>query len=109
MKTAAFIVVGALAAWWLLLTVFLAFSYRKRVREARTPLTAEEIEECRQLDSRLPRLQMRPIHFVLISPVVLLMLPLYLYGWLVNTEIQLERTRSLCWKNLEINTLLRLL
>ena len=84
MKTAAFILVGLLIAWWLLLTVFLTLNYRKRVREARTPLTAEEIEECRQLEASLPRHEMRPIHWVFISPVVLVMLPIYLYGWLVT-------------------------
>jgi hypothetical protein len=84
MKTAALILLGLLAAWWSLLTVFLVLNYRKRVREARTPLTAEEAEECRQLEERLPRSQMRPVHFVIISPVVLVMLPLYLYGWLVT-------------------------
>lgn len=84
MKTAALILLSLLAAWWLMLTVFLALNYRKRVREAKIPLTAEEAEECRQLEARLPCCQMRPAHFVIISPVVLVMLPLYLYGWLVK-------------------------
>jgi hypothetical protein len=84
MKTAALILLGLLATWWLLLTVFLTFNYRKRVREARTPLTTEEREACRQLDARLPRFQMSPLHFVIISPVLIVMLPLYLYGWLVT-------------------------
>jgi hypothetical protein len=84
MRTTAYILIGLVALWWLLLSVFLIVNYRKRVREARTPLTAEEREECRQLDARLPRVQMRAIHFVIISPVVLVMLPLYLYGWLVT-------------------------
>ena len=84
MKTAAFILLGLLAAWWVVLTVFLALNYRKRAREGRTPPTAEEREECRRLEARLPRVQMRTIHFVIISPVMLVMLPLYLYGWLVT-------------------------
>jgi hypothetical protein len=49
-----------------------------------TPLTEEEKEECRQLEARMPRYCIRPVHWVIISPVVLVMLPLYLYGWLVT-------------------------
>ena len=83
MKTAAFILLSVLAAWWLLLTVFVTLTHRKRAREAKTPLTAQEKKDCRQLKARLPRYHMRPIELVVISPVVLVMLPLYVYGWLL--------------------------
>jgi hypothetical protein len=84
MKTVAIILLGLLVAWWLVLTIFLTLNHRKRGREARIPLTKEEREECRQLEASLPRYHMRPIHWVFISPLVLVMLPLYLYGWLVT-------------------------
>ena len=77
MKTVAFILLGLLAAWWLVLTVYLTLNHRNRVREARTPLTAEEREECRQLDARLPRIQTRPIDFVILVPAAIVMLPLF--------------------------------
>jgi hypothetical protein len=92
MKTTAFILLGLLAAWWLLVAVFLTFFHQKRVRETRIPLTAEEREDCRELDARL-RFQMRPIHWVIISPIVLVMLPLYLYGWLV-TDVYDEQWKA---------------
>jgi hypothetical protein len=88
MKLAALILLSLLATWWVLLTVFLIWNYRKRAREAETPLTPEQKEECRRLlQERMPHPQMRLIDFVgfvIISPVLLVMLPLYLYGWLVK-------------------------
>jgi len=83
MTTIPFILLGLLVAWWVLLTVFLTLNHRKRVREAMTPLTEEEREECRQLEAQIPRYHMRPVHWVFIGPLLLVMLPLYLYGRLV--------------------------
>lgn len=84
MKTAAFILLGLLVAWWGLLTVFLTLNHRGRVREARIPMTEQEREECRQLEARLPRIQSRPIDFLVIIPTAIVMLPLFLYGRLVT-------------------------
>jgi hypothetical protein len=85
MKTAALILLGLLTLWWALLAAFLTLNYRKRAREAKEqPLTPEVREECRQLEQSIPRCHMRTIDWVFISPIILVMLPLYLYGWLVK-------------------------
>ncbi|HWQ93437.1 MAG TPA: hypothetical protein VN673_17335 [Clostridia bacterium] len=85
MKTATLILLGLLVVWWVLLAAFLTLNYRKRVREAKQqPLTPEVREECRQLEQSIPPYHMRAIDWVFISPIILVMLPLYLYGWLVK-------------------------
>ena len=80
----AFILLGLLAAWWLLLTVCLTRHHRKQVRRARRRLSPEVMEECRQMEAALPRIQTRPIDFVIIIPIAFLLLPLYLYGRFVT-------------------------
>jgi hypothetical protein len=60
MRTIAFILLGLLVAWWLLLSAFLTLNYWKRARgaKAKTPLTAADKEEYRQLDAGLTRVKM---------------------------------------------------
>lgn len=84
MKSIIFILLALLGAWWTLLIGFLVWNHRKRVQEARTPLTAEEREECRKLEESIPREQVTAIDFIIMSPLMLVFLPLYLYGWLVK-------------------------
>jgi hypothetical protein len=58
------------------------------VREAKKqPLTPEIREECRRFEESLPHEHMRTMDWVFISPIVLVMLPLYLYGWLVTDPL----------------------
>ena len=84
MTTAAFISFGLLGAWWFLLSAYLAWNYWSRLREKKTPLTAKDREDIRELEASLPRKLMRWWDYLFISPFILLMLPVYLYGWLVE-------------------------
>jgi len=71
-----------LGAWWLLLTVFVVRCYLERVRDAKTPLTPEEIEDCRKLEAET-RMEMGWRDGVTLAPFIfvfwLFLLPLLLY------------------------------
>jgi hypothetical protein len=88
MKNIALILLCVLAAWWCILTVWLISCHRERVRAAAKPMTQEELEESKSLEERLPRHHMRPREWAATSPfwvpLVFVMLPLYIYGWLVK-------------------------
>jgi hypothetical protein len=88
MKPLVLILLGLLAAWWGVLTLWVISCHRDRVRAAAKPMTPEELEECRRLEANMPRRHMRPKDYAVISPflipVMLVMMPLYLYGWLVK-------------------------
>jgi hypothetical protein len=84
------IILTIVGAWWLLLTLFVIWSYIQRVRDAKAagPLTPEQLEECRQLEARLPRIHWRRRDYFTAGPFVaafmLFLLPVYLYGWFLK-------------------------
>jgi hypothetical protein len=88
MKLIALILLGLLAAWWGVLTLWAISCHRDRVRAAATPMTPEELEECRKLEASIPRYHMRAKDWVVATPFmipfVLFLLPIYLYHWLVK-------------------------
>jgi hypothetical protein len=89
MKIFALILLGLLAAWWVLLTLWAISCHRDRVRAAATPLTPEELEECRQLEASLPRYDTMRLRDWAIAtpfmiPFVFLLLPIYLFHWFVR-------------------------
>ena len=84
MATIAFILLGLLGAWWFLLSVFLAWNYRSRLRAKKTPLTTKDKNDLKKLEDSIPRFHFQRRDYLLISPFILLMLPVYLYGWLVE-------------------------
>ncbi len=87
----AFILLCSLGVWWIILTLWAISCDRERVRDAARPLTPQEREELRQLEAVVPRRPMRTKDYLLIAPfllpVMLVMLPLYLYGWLVKEPL----------------------
>ncbi|HEV2294713.1 MAG TPA: hypothetical protein VGR35_12740 [Tepidisphaeraceae bacterium] len=84
----AFILLCLLAVWWVILTLWVISCHRERGQDAARPLTPEEQEELRELEAGIPRRRMRAKDYLFVAtfllPVVLVMLPLYLYGWLVK-------------------------
>jgi hypothetical protein len=88
MKTIALILLCLLAAWWVFLTLLTISCHRDRVRDAATPMTPEELEHCRQMKASIPRYNMRPKDWVVVTPFmipfVLFLLPIYLYHWFVK-------------------------
>jgi hypothetical protein len=88
MNTLALILLGLLAAWWGVLTLWAISCHRDRVRAAAKPMTPEELEGCRELEAGLPRYHMRPKDYVVTAPImipfVFFLLPLYLSAWLVK-------------------------
>lgn len=92
MKTMALIIIGSLCVWWFVQVIILLASHRQRVIDAKTPPTAAVREECRRLSERLPRYKMRPVDWIWLSPLIVLMLPFYLYGWLVPDPYDKHKT-----------------
>jgi len=88
MKTIALILVGLLAAWWAILTLWVISCHRERVRAAAKPMTPEELEECRELEASIPHHHMRPKDYVITAPFwipfVLFFLPFCLWTLLVK-------------------------
>jgi hypothetical protein len=84
MNTVPLILLSLLGGWWVLLTLLLIWNYRARVRAPKTPLTPAEREEIREWEAGMPRHSVRPIDYLIIIPVILIMLPVYLYGRLVE-------------------------
>jgi hypothetical protein len=85
MKTIALILLCLLVVWWGLLTLITISSHRDRIRAAAKPMTPEELEDSKKLEARISRIyQVRPIDYVLMSPLVFVLLPFYLYHWFVK-------------------------
>ena len=92
MKIVALILLGLLAAWWGILTLWTISCHRDRVRLAAKPMTPEELEDCRNLEASLPRHHMRPKDWVVTAPFyipfIFLLLPIYLWHWLVKDPFE---------------------
>jgi len=87
MKTIALILLCLLAVWWGLLTVITILSHRDRVRAAAKTMTPKELEDCKKLEASISRIYQNrpiPIDYVLMSPLVFVLLPFYLYHWFVK-------------------------
>jgi hypothetical protein len=89
------ILVILLGAWWLLLTIWVVSCYLERVRDAKTPLTPEQLKECRKLEESMPRVRMRPRDYVVGGPFIIVwiffLLPFYLYSWFLKYRDPYDR------------------
>jgi ABC-type nickel/cobalt efflux system permease component RcnA len=87
MKTIALILLGLLAAWWCVLTLWAISCHRDRVRLAAN-WTPENETEYRESQASTVRYHMRPKDYVVTAPFMIpfifVLLPLYLWDWLVK-------------------------
>jgi hypothetical protein len=84
MKVAAIILLAVLVVWWMALTVFIVRNHRKRARKAKSkPMTEAQKEDYRRHleETRHP---VRPVEFLVAVPFAVVMLPFYIYGWLIG-------------------------
>lgn len=88
MKIVALILLGLLAVWWGILSVWVISCHRDRVRAAAKPMTPEELEDCRKLEESLPQYRMRLRDYLVTSPFMIpfifFLLPIYLWSWLAK-------------------------
>lgn len=74
-----------LGAWWATLSFWIYRSHRDRVGLVAKPLSVEEQEEVRKFEATIPRVEIRGLKLVILFPFllpsILVMLPLYVYGW----------------------------
>ncbi len=86
-KTIALILVSLLGVWWGILTVWVIWCHRENARAPAKPLTPEELADC-PLDGSIMQHRMRVKDYAIIGPFLLpfmvVMLPLYAYGWFLK-------------------------
>lgn len=87
MKTIALILLGLLAVWWAVLTIWAISCHRDRVRLAAN-WKPENEEEFRKLEASMPRYDMRPKDYIIAAPFMIpfifALLPIYLWHWFVK-------------------------
>lgn len=88
MKTTTILIVCLIAIWWLLLTIILIYFHRRCIRNAAILITPEQKKELIELDKSIPLYHMRSFDYLIISPIIFIMLPFYLYGWLVESPCE---------------------
>ena len=95
------IILTVVGAWWLLLTLFVIWSYIQRVRDA-SALTLEQLEEteqeCRRLDESMPQKHWRRRDYFIAGPFavafMLFLLPCYLYAWFLEHRDPYDRHKA---------------